>query len=710
MYTIRIFTALFLLLQLGSFAQPWEPDAFTNMFVKRIKQGSEASLRYGLVRYGDGDKTDTIPAVYECVCRYEGYPEPGYLGRKDSAWYKLDFGTSPFRVPAKKYLGADLFISKNGKTYSVYSVTEGRNVLENCVLFSTGMEDILPVEEEWSDELPQFKPVFNAMINDELWLKNAEGTMYWLSNYGGIYIKNIGVISKKTGNKTLYGISHLSSGTKAKVFAAPVYDKVELYSRAYALKGTTYDVYNSLMHKIAESEEILFIEGSDLVPVKKKGKYGLVSPYGKDILPAVFDTLYGHQLIVAHKKDSVFFYERGRLVTALSKTPSTVYQTKGSYDLLPFYVYAISGATEKCVFVYNPYDRSVLGTSAYTDVFFYSISKNHYLLAVKQNGKYGLIDLKGNIIHSFEYEFLSRSLLTSYWNDTIGAHVAVRNGKTGFIGSDLQTLVPFEYDGISGMNFNDRLMYREFALKKGKQWHLYRYADKFLSPYGYDTLLLNTEYSSSIGWRKNKPDMGVKNGQKFLIDSTGKAYFDFSKVSITEHDNNYVALEEKTLNEIPLNITPLASLNRVEDLNTEHHYAIAFCLNRYFIINKYGEMSAGFEVPPDHYDHERGYIFVKRLKKQNAPGLYDFKGRELGKMSEAKIAYMEYDMQSKEVYYLFTDKKGLKGLMNAKGELILENKYADIGTISDGKCEVWEKKEAQPYTVDLKSLKPLTWK
>lgn len=192
------------------------------------------------------------------------------------------------------------------------------------------------------------------------------------------------------------------------------------------------------------------------------------------------------------------------------------------------------------------------------------------------------------------------------------------------------------------------------------------------------------------------------------VDTTTKKAYNFNNIRVKKL-GQYVVLEDTVSNNIPININPLASINRVEELNKGHHYAIVFCLNRYFIINKYGEMSAPFEEYPEFYDHEKGLVFVKMFKSAKASGLYDFKGKEIGKLSKYKYAYQECDMKTNECYYIFQDSKKKKGLMNMKGELLLECKYADIGSISEGKFIAWITTKKQE-DVELSKLKPLEWK
>lgn len=187
---------------------------------------------------------------------------------------------------------------------------------------------------------------------------------------------------------------------------------------------------------------------------------------------------------------------------------------------------------------------------------------------------------------------------------------------------------------------------------------------------------------------------GIAGAQNKLKDK-----IDFNKVVVKELGNTVQLIDTSGGSE--KNITPMATINRVEELNKEKNYALVYCLNRYFYINELGEMSAGFEKYPDYYIPDGELIFGSKLKRQKANGLYNFRGVEVGEMSKSKLSYVEYDMETQEPYFLFINSKKQRGLMNKKGKLVLECKYLDIGTISGAKCDVWLKKGEEPVKMDL---------
>ncbi|MDP2388485.1 MAG: WG repeat-containing protein [Bacteroidota bacterium] len=709
-FTSRITLVFILLLQSGVFAQTWNPDAITSTYTYLKKENG----KYRLVRsLGDGTK-DSLSTTYDLIYRYNDYlMKPGYVGRKDTVWYLLDFDKQPFLIPAQKYIGQDFFLVNNGKTFSVYSIKEKKIIIENITHYNTYLADSL-IMDSTSNEIPYYKLNTNSSYTQLLdghifWVRNSDKITYWLSEYGYFNMKNVSVFRKKSGAKSLYGlqvVAYENSVYENKVIIPPVYDSIFDYGQfTFAKKGRKYDAYNSLMMKVAaDLDDYFCFTGDDgLMSVRIDGKIGLRTLLGTEVLRPVFDSLVIDRLIVAQKNDSMFFYEPGKLLKSIPKKKGANYAVDGGYLFSPFYIYEYYAGSSKTFFLYNPYKNNILNTSMYEDVFLFDIQNGNYLLTAKKNNKYGVIDLNNKVILPFEYEYISLGLMEDYWSGG-RFFVVTKNGKTGFINSETKEIVPIVYDGIGILDVNSRMIPEKISLKRDKLYYLYNWKTKKLSEYGYDTLVVGKYVHSSWG-QKQAGFLGTQNGVVYMVDTTGKKIFDFNNIEAKEN-GAYVVLEYKSFNNKLVNICPLASINRCEELNKEHHYAIVFCLNRYFVVNKYGEMSTPFEGYPEIYHHDHQLFFGAKTKKQ--VGLFDMKGNEVGKLSKYKVAYPEYDMKTNECYYIFQDSKKKKGVMNMKGELLLECKYADIGSITDGKCMVWPTTKTQEE-VDLKKLVPLKW-
>ncbi len=109
-------------------------------------------------------------------------------------------------------------------------------------------------------------------------------------------------------------------------------------------------------------------------------------------------------------------------------------------------------------------------------------------------------------------------------------------------------------------------------------------------------------------------------GQSFLVDSVGNKFLDFKNIRIKQN-GNYVILEDTVLNNTPLNILLLASINRCEEINKQEQFALVYSLNKYFRVNKYAEMSFGFDMNDIYFNAPNKYIYCIRDAEQKFAGL-----------------------------------------------------------------------------------------
>jgi hypothetical protein len=169
-----------------------------------------------------------------------------------------------------------------------------------------------------------------------------------------------------------------------------------------------------------------------------------------------------------------------------------------------------------------------------------------------------------------------------------------------------------------------------------------------------------------------------------LSDSVKKT-IDFKKVKVIKHGKTFTLVDTSEIK--PNQICPLATLDNVEEINFEHNYAIVFCLNKHFIINKYGEMSFGFNVDGSYYDPINNTILCSRTKNRLKKGLYDFKGKEI--ISSAKYLIESHsDFKEKSpTYYVIVNKQKGKGVVNQNGKIILNCIYSEIKFKSNEQVE-----------------------
>lgn len=193
--------------------------------------------------------------------------------------------------------------------------------------------------------------------------------------------------------------------------------------------------------------------------------------------------------------------------------------------------------------------------------------------------------------------------------------------------------------------------------------------------------------------------------QEVKEDKT-KKIINFSKLKIVESGNTYTIFDTSVVS--PIQLCPLATIDNI-GLDIENNYAFVTCLNRYFIINKYGEMSAGFEKEIEQYDYKNNIIFGSKYKKDKANGLYDFNGNEIGKLSKSRWVKMYEEKVTHLQYYIFENSKHKLGLVNAKGELLLECKYNGLYPNENGNFDVYLDQDEDLFNVDPLTLKPLPW-
>jgi len=693
------------LITINSLAQSWEPDAITSTFVSLKKENG----KYGLIRnLGDGNK-DSIEAIFDFICKYDGYlMNPKYIGKKDSSWYELNFNKAPVLIPAKKYIGNGLFMTSKGPLFSIYSCAKKKNILTDLVEFDKDFSDVLNMDTT-SIKVDYYKPFYYTTGDINFWVKDKSGIKYWLDYWGKFSFKNATIFKTKTGNKNQYGLKNYGENTN--ILLKPMYDTViNFFSFTFTKKGQTYDIYNSLMKKIAESQDLNYSYCSrDMLIINKQGKLGLIDYYGDEILKPIFDTIWVDKFIIAKKNDSLFFHDGNKFIFTLPNKKPLTYKILGEYEFLPFQLYENDGKTEKHILIYNPFTETIYNTSFYENIYLFGIQDGKHLLVAKKKDKYGIIDLAGNIVHPFDYDYISKGLMEDYW--MVNRFYAItKNGKTGFFDNKLKEIVPMNYNGVGLLNLDYQMIPSLFTLKKDKLWYLFDWKAKKQSEFGYDSILIgeNYKYYDPQISKTITPLIAAKNGERFYIDSTGRKYFNFRFIETRETEHQ-VFLEEKTLNKIPVNICPLATINSIEDFNTDHSYAIVFCLNRYFVINKYGEMSAGFENMIEQYDYKNNIIFGSKSKKTKTNALYDFHGNELGKLSKYAWVKIYEEKRTHQQYFIFENSKGKKGLANAKGELLLECKYNGLYPNDNANFDVYLDQDEDLINIDPLTLKPLPW-
>jgi hypothetical protein len=687
------------------FAQYWDKD-FSNSYVKLIK----GSKGYDLVFITGNGNNDTVKAQADAIYKYNSLlMKTRYIAKKQNTWFLLEQGREPIHIQqAHTYLGNGFFLSGENPYCSVWSIEEKRHVLKK---FETKIDQLPEMLLNEND-----KGIISCYYAFEMPGVTYSGVLGTCSGrlvrFGseGLTVGNYKWTIAKVSNHELKGIA--LEGL-AEPITKPVYDTINQYPNfIFAKKKNQYDVYDVFLNLLATTDQKPQPPYYDnLLQLSKGGKYGLINAFGRELLPYEYDTIFQGSILSAVKKDSVYFFDNGKLIFKDLHMKNSSYNFTGDYAVPPGFVSQtlVGGGLyyTKMLFAYNPYSKRVVDLRSYEYVYRYDVNPNDYFLCARKNDKTGIFEFYRGEVLPCEYDMIGQPALDTR-SDSIHPHIVKKNGKYGVMDRHLRLLVPIEYEAFGNVTYDLNLQGDGFSLKKNGKWYLY-HKNAGLSKYGYDSVMVFAAYDPKNNYKKKPEIKAMWNGAKFLIDPTGRRYTDFDAVVIGESGQ---ALLDTSLGDTAVTLfRPDFPIDQVMELNRGHSYAIVKSNNRYFVVNKYIEASpGGYEEYPEYFDFQRNLIFAKKQKSQKAPGLYDFEGNEKGKMSEAKWARMEYDMITNEAYYLFANKKGLKGLMNANGDLLLECQYVDIGTIGSagaGKCEVWINKDGEPKLVDLKGLKPV---
>jgi hypothetical protein len=191
------------------------------------------------------------------------------------------------------------------------------------------------------------------------------------------------------------------------------------------------------------------------------------------------------------------------------------------------------------------------------------------------------------------------------------------------------------------------------------------------------------------------------------VDSTGRTYYNFKTVRV--HKNHGKITLEDTSGKTAVNICPALKIDKLCSISRQHSAAIVRSGGKYHVINCYGDTSVGFEREPLVFVSHANSIFTYRTKKAKFPCLYDMQGNELGKISSYTFAELADTKDADgETYIRIYNAQDKQGLVNAKGELLLECKYDYISAIEFCACRITiNGRYGRAY---LDKLKPVEWK
>lgn len=192
-----------------------------------------------------------------------------------------------------------------------------------------------------------------------------------------------------------------------------------------------------------------------------------------------------------------------------------------------------------------------------------------------------------------------------------------------------------------------------------------------------------------------------------LTDSSGRTYYSFKKIYVHK-DHGKITLED-TSGKTTVNICPHLRIDKLCSISREHSAAIVRSGGKYHVINCYGDTSIGFEREPLAFVSHANSIFTYKTKKAKFPCLYDMQGNELGRISNCTFAELVDNKEKDgETYIRIYNAQDKQGLVNAKGELLMECKYDYISGIEACACRISiNGRMGRAY---LDKLKPVEWK
>ena len=114
------------------------------------------------------------------------------------------------------------------------------------------------------------------------------------------------------------------------------------------------------------------------------------------------------------------------------------------------------------------------------------------------------------------------------------------------------------------------------------------------------------------------------------------------------------------------------------------------------------------EIKPEKIFLKNSTYFVLKKKKSKLPALYNFKGDELGRIAKYVHSELADNYNSIDYYIRIYDKKEKQGLVNSKGELVIDCIYDNISNVMNNDCEV--DLIGTLKSINVTTLKAIPWK
>jgi len=328
------------------------------------------------------------------------------------------------------------------------------------------------------------------------------------------------------------------------------------------------------------------------------------------------------------------------------------------------------------------------------------------IAAIKQDGKWGVIDEHGKIIVPCKYEDIGvncNELILAKWNGKYGyingsgkviianafdeagifteefAYVK-RNGKFGYIDKKGKKVIDFLYE--EAKNYSDKLA----PVKHNGKWGFVNSKNKIVVPF---------IYSEVLPYYNNYAIVKDKDRKVGVIDKTGNIVLPIENEGIFYGFNNNFVVLRKEISDSVRNIFSI----RWGLVDVRNNIIIPF--NYKFIEFDPGNIFDGLDCNSIFPFSNKKNILVQDINSMF--GIMDDKGNRISccflQFHLGGNGYYAFE-KIKDSYY--DDPKWC--ILDSIGNLVLDTIYGEVGEVNEGIVQVWKAGKWGYYDLGLKSV------
>ena len=389
---------------------------------------------------------------------------------------------------------------------------------------------------------------------------NKTGKLSVYSEEGKLLLNNIDSIKPLKGHMFIVTKNHLKGiyDTQGKELIPIKYNKIERFGDSWSFFWKVYlnglqglYTYEGKEVLSAEYENISSIDrgfgkAANLI-VKEKGQYGMFNAEGERLIKSEYDDVKfanGHYYFQKGEKKDYLKRDKQTLLKGISIKGQITNWIKenGNSERLSYFIFADN---EGMFGLLNEED-SVLIKPQYESMdsyYNFSSGKTDYLI-VKQNARFGVIDLSNKVVIPFKYKSFSKIYIRD--------HIALEDEK-GYILCSLKDNSIFQ-----SLHFNDiRETSGPYAVieKEGKEALLNKLTLDLLFPFKYEDISIAVEdslYCVKLNGKYGIVDKNDKTIIPFMYDEW--LYKVGSDKFVVKKDNQYGIINSK--NQLVFGMTP----------------------------------------------------------------------------------------------------------------------------------------------------------